>query len=139
MFNNNKRFKKFRKSSVNGIEYRKTTLYLGKFGIKSLENTRLTTKQLDTFLFTLKKQIKKTGKIWQCVQPVRSVTSKPNEVRMGKGKGAIKCWVAPVKKGQILYEVLPLKFKSEKKIILALESVIDKLPVSAKIITSDIF
>ena len=85
-------------------------------------------------MFTLKKYTKNYGKVWQRLYPTISVTNKPREVRMGKGKGAINCWIAPVRKGQILYEVLPFNNQNDQQIFFALKTVIQKLPVAVTII-----
>lgn len=82
-----------------------TQLNFGLYGIRSLEAGRLTAKQLEAVRRALRRKVKKTAKIWITVAPNIPVTSKPAEVRMGKGKGAVAYYAAPIQAGQILFEM----------------------------------
>lgn len=77
----------------------------GTFGLQSLENARITSRQLEAARVALSRKAKRGGKVWVRVFPFRPFSKKPLETRMGKGKGNIEGWEAIVKKGTILYEV----------------------------------
>jgi large subunit ribosomal protein L16 len=79
-------------------------LHFGSFGIKALESGRLSSNNIEALRRTLTRRFKRTGKIWIRVFAHTSVTSKPAEVRMGKGKGNPKFWISLIPAGQILFE-----------------------------------
>ena len=102
----------------------------GSIYLKSTESGRITSKQLETFYKTTSKYVKKTGKIILKIFPQTSLTKKPIEVRMGKGKGSVALWVAKVKSGSILCEIIS---QVPKLTILALTYAQQKLPIKTKI------
>ena len=99
------KFKKYRKNNIKSIAYRGSNLQYGSFGLKALTNARITAQQIETIRQTIQRGIKPKGKLWIRIFPQTPVTSKPAEVRMGKGKGNVKYWVSHVKRGQILFEI----------------------------------
>ena len=108
-------------------------LQFGNFGIKVLEATKLTAKQIESIRQTVNRQLNRKGKVWVRVFPHIPVTSKPTENRMGKGKGSVDYWCAPIKAGTILFEVggnVP-----SVKIIEALKKGCSKLQVRTRIIS----
>jgi len=106
-------------------------LIFGNFGIKCLDFWKITPAQLEASRRAITRKTKKLGKIWiRCFSHI-SVTKKPNEVRMGKGKGNVFSWKCAVNPGMILFE---LSNVSEKVAFSALQSCITKLPVRCKII-----
>jgi large subunit ribosomal protein L16 len=108
-------------------------LQFGNFGIKVLEATKLTAKQIESIRQTVNRQLNRKGKVWVRVFPHIPVTSKPTENRMGKGKGSTDYWCAPIKAGTILFEVggnVP-----SVKIIEALKKGCSKLQVRTRIIS----
>jgi large subunit ribosomal protein L16 len=98
-----KKFKKERKGRISGISF--DTLNFGTFGIKSLECSRISARQIETARRVISKRVKATGKMWIRIFPAKPISAKPNEVRMGKGKGPISYWAAEVKPGKIMYEM----------------------------------
>lgn len=114
-----------------------TSLLYGTFGIKLLENTRITPKQLEATRRIFSKIIKKTtGKIWIRVSLTQPLTKKPNEMRMGKGKGIIQYWITTVKRGTILFEITGVSFKIAKFLLLIAQT---KLPAKSKLIFSRLY
>ena len=108
-------------------------LQFGNFGIKVLEATKLTAKQIESIRQTVNRQLNRKGKVWVRVFPHIPVTSKPTENRMGKGKGSVDYWCAPIKAGTILFEVggnVP-----SVKIIEALKKGCSKLQVRTRIVS----
>ena len=99
------KFRKFHKGRVGGRVNNTTGLQFGQFGIKSLESKRLSAKTIEAVRRVLTRKFKRMGKIWIRVFPDISVSSKPAEVRMGKGKGSPSFWICRIKKGQILFEM----------------------------------
>lgn len=79
--------------------------HFGAYGLISLESGRVTNKQLEAARRVINKHLKKRGDIWISVFPDKPVTSKPAEVRMGKGKGNFDYWVSLVPKGRLIFEI----------------------------------
>ena len=99
------KYKKSRKGSIKGFELKNQSLKFGFYGLKSLDNGRISAKQIETVRQAVQRKIKPFGKIWVRVFAHIPVSSKPSEVRMGKGKGNFSYWSGIVKKGQILFEI----------------------------------
>ncbi|WMC19570.1 MAG: 50S ribosomal protein L16 [Enterobacteriaceae bacterium PC38] len=97
------KFRKMQKGRNRGII--NNNLKFGIFGLKSIEHGRLSSKQIESARRSIKRIIKKQGKIWICIFPDKPITKKPLEVRMGKGKGNVEFWVSLIKPGTILYEI----------------------------------
>jgi large subunit ribosomal protein L16 len=125
---NKTKFKRLQKGIIKPIEFKKTStnIYFGYFGLKALKNGRITAKQLEAARRMISKHIRKKEKLWIRNLPDIPVTAKPNEIRMGKGKGAVSYWVTRIKAGQILFE---LSRMSVQKAILILKSASKKLPI----------
>lgn len=126
LFPKNKKYKKQFKSKINQITYRGTKILYGNIAIKAIEETRLTSRQIEASKRAILKKMKRMGFLWTRIFPDTPVTTKPNEVRMGKGKGSVNFWVAKVLKGQIIFEISGIK-KTEA--IVALNSGAVKLPI----------
>ena len=77
----------------------------GEYGLKSLERGRITARQIEAARRAMTRYVKRGGKIWIRVFPDKPITSKPLEVRQGKGKGNVEYWVANVQPGRMLYEM----------------------------------
>lgn len=124
--------KKFKgKLKKNSILTKKNNIIYGKYAIKVLEENRLTSFQIEAAKKVINKKIKKLGCLWVRVFPKIPVTLKPNENRMGKGKGSVSFFIAKVKQGQILFEISGISFKTAKKIF---EISSKKLPIKTKFI-----
>ncbi len=83
----------------------RTEISFGEFGLKSLETKWITDRQIEAARRTISKFIKKGGKMWLRIFPDKPVTAKSPEVPMGGGKGSVDHWVAPIKKGTIIFEL----------------------------------
>jgi large subunit ribosomal protein L16 len=121
---NRKKYNKETKGKFLGIS--REPISFGVFAIKASEYGKITSRQIETARRIISKQVKNTGKYWICIYPAKPVTRKPNEVRMGKGKGAVSFWVAPVKPGKILYEMEGINKSVAVKIF---ESISHKFPI----------
>ncbi len=80
-------------------------LVFGEYGLQVLENCWITARQIEAGRIAINRYIKRSGKLWIRLFPYKPVTSKPIEVRMGKGKGDPEFWVDVVKRGKIIYEL----------------------------------
>jgi large subunit ribosomal protein L16 len=123
------KFRKVQKGRMKGNSGRGHELSNGMFGIKSLDSSFLTSRQIEAARIAATRFMKREGQLWIKIFPDKPITKKPLEVRMGKGKGAVEYWVAVVKPGRILFEVggVPLDVAKE-----ALRLAAQKLPVKTK-------
>lgn len=99
------RWRKQHKGRMKGLAYRGNTVEFGSYGLLALEPSRITARQIEAARRAMTRYMKRSGKIWIRIFPDKSVTRKPAETRMGKGKGSPEEWVAVVKPGRILYEM----------------------------------
>ncbi|MDD5423453.1 MAG: 50S ribosomal protein L16, partial [Candidatus Omnitrophica bacterium] len=118
-----------------GTSWRGATLSFGEFGLKALENAYFSDRQIEAARVAFMRSLKGGGKIWIRVFPDKSITKKPAETRMGKGKGIPDHWVAVIKKGKILFEMdgVPLEIAKESMRVAA-----HKIPFRTKFITRGI-
>jgi large subunit ribosomal protein L16 len=127
------KFKKYHRLNKNLFKksFQKLTLAYGTFGLKAVEGGKITEKQIEAVRQSINKKIRPFGKVWvRCFANI-PVTSKPLEVRMGKGKGSVSRWVCLVSTGEVLYEVGGVLSKVAYKALLLGSK---KLPVKTKII-----
>ena len=94
-----------RGSRMNHTATRGNNLAFGDFGIQALQSGCITARQIEAARVAMTRAIKRGGKIWVRVFPDKPITKKPQEVRMGKGKGAPDQWVCVVRPGRILFEM----------------------------------
>ena len=99
------KFRKTHRGCRKGVAVRGSKLSFGEFGLKALGNGWLKNNQIEAVRVILARQLRRGGKVWIRVFPDKSVTKKPAEVRMGKGKGELDHWVCVVKRGKILFEL----------------------------------
>lgn len=99
------KYRKLQKGVRRGIATTGADLAFGEFGLKALDNGWLKNTQIESVRVLLARQLHKGGKLWIRAFPDKSITKKPAEVRMGKGKGELDHWVAVVRRGRILFEL----------------------------------
>lgn len=121
------------KGNMKGNSYRGHVLSNGEFGIKSLQQNLLTSKQIEAARVAATRYMKREGQLWIKIFPDKPITKKPLEVRMGKGKGVPEYFVSVVKPGRILFEVAGVDFSVAKE---ALRLAAQKLPVKTKFIVA---
>ena len=80
-------------------------MFFGEYGLKANARGRITARQIEAARRAMTRHIKRGGKIWIRVFPDKPITSKPLEVRQGKGKGSVEYWVAQIQPGKVLYEM----------------------------------
>jgi len=125
------KFRRQQKGRMKGNAQRGNQLAFGSFGIKSLESTWLTGRQIEAARIAVTRYMQRQGQIWIRVFPDKPITKKPAEVRMGKGKGAPEGFVAPVTPGRMLFEVEGVSYDIAKE---ALRLAAQKLPVTTKFV-----
>ena len=99
------KYRKQQRGRMRGLAWRGSSVAFGDFGLMSLEPCWLTDRQIEAARVALTRGIKRGGKVWIRVFPDKPVTKKPQETRMGKGKGSPEGWVAVIKPGRILFEM----------------------------------
>jgi len=116
---------------MKGLATRGAELSFGSFGIKSLESTWITSRQIEAARIAVTRFMKREGQVWIRIFPDKPITKKPAEVRMGKGKGAPEYWVAVVRPGRIIFEAegVPLEVAKE-----AMRLASQKLPIQTKFV-----
>ena len=103
----------------------------GTYGLRATESSWITNRQIEAARIAMTRYMKRGGKVWIKIFPHKSYTSKPIGVRMGSGKGAPEGWVAPVKRGKIMFEIEGV---SEEVAREALRLAANKLPVKTKFV-----
>ena len=98
------KYRKPQKGRIGGIAQRGYTLAFGTFGLKALEAGRITARQIEAVRVALTRTMKREGAVYRRIFPFACYTAKPQEVRMGKGKGSPSYWAARIRPGTILYE-----------------------------------
>lgn len=126
------KFRKMQKGRIRGLAYRGSTVAYGSFGIKTMDEGFITSRQIEAARIAITRHMKREGQVWIRIFPDKPMTSKPAEVRMGKGKGAPSHWVAPVRPGRIMFEVDGVQLETAKE---ALRLGAQKLPVRCKLVT----
>ena len=99
------KFRKMQKGRMKGMSQRGHILSNGMFGIKSIDSSFLTSRQIEAARIAATRYMKREGQLWIKIFPDKPITKKPLEVRMGKGKGAPEYFVAVVKPGRIMFEI----------------------------------
>src|SRR3972149_8248601 len=97
--------RKMQKGSQSGISKGAQLVHFGEFGMQALDRGRITNKQIEACRVAINRYFQRRGKVWIRIFPDKSVSKKPAETRMGKGKGAPDHWVAVVKPGRVMFEV----------------------------------
>ena len=127
------KYRKVQKGRMKGNSQRGHILSNGMFGIKSMDSSFITSRQIEASRIAATRYMKREGQLWIKIFPDKPITKKPLEVRMGKGKGAVEYWAAVVKPGKIMFEVggVPISVAKEASRLAA-----QKLPVKTKFIVA---
>lgn len=125
------KFRKAHKGRIHGNAKGGSDLLFGSFGLKALEPARITARQIEACRRAANRHLKRIGRLWIRVFPDVPVSTKPAEVRMGKGKGTPEYWAARVKPGRIMFE---LDGVPEDLARGAFERAAAKLPIRVKFI-----
>ncbi len=99
------KYRKAHKGRIHGHAKGGASLNFGSFGLKAMTPGRITSRQIEAARRTLTRHMKRSGRVWIRIFPDVPVSTKPAEVRQGKGKGTPEYWIARVKPGRIMFEV----------------------------------
>jgi len=99
------KFRKQHKGRIHGEAKGGFLLNFGTYGLKATEPERVTARQIEAARRAITRHMKRQGRVWIRIFPDVPVTSKPTEVRMGKGKGSVDFWAAKVKPGRMMFEI----------------------------------
>jgi large subunit ribosomal protein L16 len=124
--------RKAHKGRIKGNAQRGATIAFGSFGLKALEPKWITNRQIEAARQALTRHMKREGNVWIRIFPDKPITRKPQEVRMGKGKGNLEFWAAVVKPGLIMFEIDGVSPQVAQE---AFELAAQKLPIKTKFVT----
>ena len=125
------KYRKAHKGRIHGLAKSGTQLNFGAFGLKALEPERITARQIEAARRAITRSMKRAGRVWIRMFPDVPVSSKPTEVRMGKGKGSVDFWAARVHPGRIMFEIDGVDDEIARE---ALRLGAQKLPVLTRIV-----
>jgi large subunit ribosomal protein L16 len=125
------KYRKQQKGRMTGVSSRGAEVSFGDYGLQATECGWITARQIEAARVSLSRYVKRTGKLWIRIFPDKSITKKPAETRMGKGKGPVEGWIAVVRPGKVLYEI---KGVTEDKAREALRIAAQKLPIETRIV-----
>lgn len=129
------KFRKLQRGRMSGKATRGITVAFGEYALQATECGWITARQIEAARVAMTRHVKRGGKIWIRIFPHKSVTKKPAETRMGKGKGAPEEWVAVVKPGVVLYEIEGVSKEIAKEAFLLAAH---KLPIGTKFLSREI-
>ncbi|MCD6318468.1 50S ribosomal protein L16 [Candidatus Aerophobetes bacterium] len=128
------KYRKSQRGRRKGISSRGTKLNFGEYGLIATEAAWITSRQIEAVRVTIIRSLRHEGRLWIRIFPNKSVTKKPLETRMGKGKGEPADWVAVVRQGRILFEVGGVEESRAKK---AFTLASHKLPIKTKFVSAN--
>ncbi|MGE0659124.1 MAG: 50S ribosomal protein L16 [Reyranellaceae bacterium] len=125
------KYRKAHKGRIHGVAKGGTALNFGAFGLKALEPARVTARQIEAARRAMTRHMKRSGRVWIRIFPDVPVSTKPQEVRMGSGKGSPEFWAARVKPGRIMFEIDGVSLAVAKE---AFDLAAAKLPIKTSFI-----
>ena len=125
------KFRKAHKGRIHGLAKGGTQLNFGSYGLKAITPERVTARQIEAARRAITRHLRRAGRVWIRIFPDVPVSSKPAEVRMGKGKGSPEFWVARVKPGRIMFEIDGVPWNLAKE---AFTLAAAKLPLDTRIV-----
>jgi large subunit ribosomal protein L16 len=125
------KYRKMQKGRMKGKAWTGSTVAFGDYGLKALECGYMTDRQIEAGRIAITRFIKRNGRIWIRVFPDKPITKKPQETRMGKGKGALDHWSMVIKPGRILYEMEGVPEKEARE---AMRLAAHKLPMKTRFV-----
>ena len=125
------KYRKPQKGRMRGMANTGNYVAFGSYGLKAMESGWITSRQIEAARITISRNVRKVGRMWIRIFPDKSITKKPAETRMGKGKGAPEYWAEVVKPGRMLFEIDGISLDVAKE---DLRLAAQKLPVKTKMI-----
>jgi len=130
------KYRKLQKGRMRGKATKGCNISFGKYGLQATECGWVTARQIESARVAITRHVRRGGKIWIRIFPHKSLTKKPAETRMGKGKGSPEEWVAVVRPGMILYEIDGVSIDVARE---AFRLASHKLSMPAKFLSGDMF
>jgi len=128
------KFRKLHKGRIHGEAKGGFDLNFGTFGLKAVEPERITARQIEAARRAMTRHMKRQGRVWIRIFPDLPITSKPTEVRMGKGKGSVDFWACRIKPGRIMFELDGVAEVIARE---ALRLAAMKLPIKTRIVARE--
>lgn len=128
------KYRKVRKGKINGVATRGNTIAFGEYALQSQSSERITSRQIEAARQAMTRYIKRGGKIWIRIFPHTPVTRKPQDVKMGSGKGNPEFFVAKVRPGTIMFEMQGVTEEVARE---AMRLAAHKLPVKTKFLVRE--
>ncbi len=128
------KFRKQHKGRIHGEAKGGFDLNFGTYGLKAAEPERITARQIEAARRAMTRHMKRQGRVWIRIFPDVPVTSKPTEVRMGKGKGSVDFWAAKIKPGRIMFEIDGVGESVARE---ALRLAAMKLPIKTRVVVRE--
>jgi large subunit ribosomal protein L16 len=126
--------RKIMKGRLRGKALRGNKLSFGDYGLQATTTGFVTARQIEAARIAMTRHVKRGGKVWIRLFPDKPISRKPAETRMGKGKGNPEAWVAPVKRGRMLYEMEGVDLKVAQE---ALRLAAHKLPIRTRFVSRE--
>ena len=128
------KFRKMHNGRIKGEAKGGTDLNFGTYGLKATEPERITARQIEAARRAMTRHMKRQGRVWIRIFPDLPVTSKPIEVRMGKGKGSVDFWACKVKPGRMMFEIDGVAEPIARE---ALRLAAMKLPIKTRVVVRE--
>ena len=125
------KYRRVHRGRMTGKATRGNKVVYGDYGLQALEPVWITSNQIEAARVAMTRYIKRGGKVWIKIFPDKPITTKPIGTRMGKGKGAVEYWVAPVKPGRVMFEIAGVTEEVARE---ALRLAANKLSVKCKFV-----
>lgn len=125
------KYRRLHRGRMKGTAHRGNKVSYGDFGLQALSPAWVTSNQIEAARVAMTRYTKRGGKVWIKIFPDKSVTKKPAETRMGKGKGAPEYWVAVVKPGRVMFEIAGVPEETARE---AMRLAMHKLPIKCKFV-----
>ena len=126
------KYRKVQKGKLSKFNFRSNKLKFGTIGLKATKSGTISSRQIEAARQAIVRKVSRKGKLWIRTFPTVPITTKPTEVRMGKGKGTVSHWSAKVKAGAVLFEIFGI---SQNVAITALKTGGAKLPINTIILS----
>jgi large subunit ribosomal protein L16 len=126
--------RKMHRPKHKGKAYKGNTVAFGSYGLQSLAHARITARQIEAARIAMTRKVKRGAKIWIRIFPHYSISKKPAETRMGKGKGGPDHWIAVVKPGTVMFEMSSAEPELAKE---AMRLAANKLPIKTRFIAKE--
>ena len=126
--------RKIQKGRLRGKSHRGNKLSFGDFGLQAITTGFVSARQIEAARIAMTRHVKRGVKVWIRLFPDKPISKKPAETRMGKGKGNPEAWVAPVKRGRMLYEMEGVDIEVARE---ALRLAAHKLPIRTRFVARE--